>query len=404
LSLGAIAELTRAGGLSPAFRFGFAGLVAIGLVWGAGRLGAVEGDGARLQLSLILGALFGFVLQRSRFCFFCIWKDWLEKRETGGLLGLLAALSVGAAGYTLLFGAWLPDPSGARLPPTAHIGPVSPALLLAGLAFGVGMSVSGSCVSAHLYRLGEGSPTAPFALIGAAAGFGLGFLTWNPLYLAWIADAPALWLPRWLGYGGALAATLAATGGLALLLLRTAPAPTAPVPTTARDPLAAVFTGRWPGWLGGLAVGAIGVASYLRLAPLGVTAELGSRAREAAAYLGLGPERLEGLDRLRGCATAIRDSLLTPNGLFVLGLVAGSLVAALAADQVRLERPKRRHVGRGLAGGILLGWGAMTALGCTVGTLLSGIMAGAVSGWLFALAVVLGATLAWRIERSLSRR
>ena len=38
----------------------------------------------------------------------------------------------------------------------------------------------------------------------------------------------------------------------------------------------------------------------------------------------------------------------------------------------------------GLAGGMLLGWGAMTGLGCTVGTLLSGIMAGALSGWVFA--------------------
>jgi hypothetical protein len=30
-----------------------------------------------------------------------------------------------------------------------------------------------------------------------------------------------------------------------------------------------------------------------------------------------------------------------------------------------------------------MGWGAMTALGCTVGVLLSGIHAGALSGWIF---------------------
>jgi hypothetical protein len=38
---------------------------------------------------------------------------------------------------------------------------------------------------------------------------------------------------------------------------------------------------------------------------------------------------------------------------------------------------------RGLAGGLLMGWGAMIALGCTVGVLLSGIHAGALSGWIF---------------------
>jgi hypothetical protein len=30
-----------------------------------------------------------------------------------------------------------------------------------------------------------------------------------------------------------------------------------------------------------------------------------------------------------------------------------------------------------------MGWGAMIALGCTVGVLLSGIHAGALSGWVF---------------------
>ena len=33
------------------------------------------------------------------------------------------------------------------------------------------------------------------------------------------------------------------------------------------------------------------------------------------------PSRIEGLDSFRGCATIIRDALLTPNGLFVAGLV-----------------------------------------------------------------------------------
>ena len=44
----------------------------------------------------ILGATFGFVLQRARFCFFCIWKDWLDRRDPRGLLGILAALGIAA--------------------------------------------------------------------------------------------------------------------------------------------------------------------------------------------------------------------------------------------------------------------------------------------------------------------
>jgi hypothetical protein len=62
-------------------------------------------------------------------------------------------------------------------------------LALGALVFGIGMTVSGSCISAHLYRLGEGSPTAPFALGGAAAGFALGFLSWNDLYHRAVQEA-----------------------------------------------------------------------------------------------------------------------------------------------------------------------------------------------------------------------
>jgi len=374
---------------APILARGVALVIAAGLVVAAQRL-AAEPGGTRLALSLTFGALFGFVLQRSRFCFFCLWRDLLDRRDPRGALGVLTALAAGAAGYAVVFGGWIPDPSGARLPPDAHIGPVSPILALAGAAFGAGMTVSGSCISAHLYRLGEGSPTAPFALLGTALGFVLGFATWNDLYLAAISEAPVAWLPRHLGYGGTLALTLLVIGALAVPLLRLLPErETRPARV---EPLRAVFVERWPAWLGGLAVGAIGTLAYLRVGPLGVTAEIGGRSRAAAASLGLLPDRLEGLDAFRGCATAVRDALLTPNGLFVGGLVLAAFAAALVAGQFRPALPGGGHVLRGLLGGLLLGWGAMTGLGCSVGTLLSGIMAGAVSGWVFAAAMLFGAT------------
>lgn len=365
--------------------------IAAGLVGAAWWL-AGEPGGTRLALSLTFGALFGFVLQRSRFCFYCLGRDFLVAGDPRGLLGILAALAAGLAGYAVVLGAWMPDPGGTRLPPDAHIGPVGPVLVLAGAVFGAGMAVSGSCISAHLYRLGEGSPTAPFALIGTGLGFVLGFATWNPLYLASVSEVPVLWLPRHLGYGGSLAAGLGLLAILAWALLRHLPEPEPRARQSARPgPLEVVFTGRWPVWLGGLVVGAIGTLAYLRVGPLGVTAEIGGRSRQAAGAFGLLPERLEGLDSFRGCATAVRDALLTPNGLFVGGLVLASFAAALAAGQFRPAWPTGGHVLRGLLGGVLLGWGAMTGLGCSVGTLLSGIMAGAVSGWVFGLAMFAGA-------------
>jgi uncharacterized membrane protein YedE/YeeE len=379
-------------------RFSVAIALATGLAAAIVLVGRHGDPAPQLQLSLILGAAFGFVLQRSRFCFLCIWRDWLDRRDPRGLLGILTTLAVGLVGYTLIFGAWLPDPGGVRLPPTAHIGPVSVALILAGLAFGAGMAISGSCISAHLYRLGEGSPTSPFALIGAVGGFILGFLSWNEFYLWTISEAPVLWLPRHLGYGGALLAGLAVTAGLAWLLLWKGTVPDREA-AGSNDPLAAIFLRRWPAWLGGLFVGLIGVAAYLRLSPLGVTAEIGSRSRQLATAFDLLPSRLEGLDSFRGCATIIRDALLTPNGLFIGGIVSAALVSALIAGEFRPRLPTIGQALRGLLGGVLLGWGTVIGLGCTVGTLLSGISAGAISGWVFALALFLGTTLTLRLGR-----
>jgi uncharacterized protein len=168
------------------------------------------------------------------------------------------------------------------------------------------------------------------------------------------------------------------------------------------DPLARVFVDRWPAWCGGIFVGLIGVAAYFRVSPLGVTAELGSRSRQWAGVFDLLPSRLEGLDAFRGCATAISDALLTPNGLFVAGLVSAAFAAALISGESHLQRPKAGHVLRGLIGGLLLGWGSMTGLGCTIGTLLSGISAGALSGWIFMLALLTGMTIVLVIGRRLN--
>jgi len=379
---------------APAMRRGFAlsavlpALIITGLITGAWQLSG--NNQTSLALSLLLGGTFGVLLQRSRFCFFCVTRDFIDDRDARGLLGIIAALAVGTLGYHLIFGLFVPDPAGGRLPPDAHIGPVSWVLALAAFTFGVGMTLSGSCISAHLYRLGEGATGSIAALVGVLIGFSLGFATWNTLYLAGIDQAPVIWLPGLTGYGGSLLIQLGGLGLLAVWLMRwhrpATPADTA-APVGFRERL---LGQRWPTYVGGLLIGALAVMAYLRVAPLGVTAELGSLARTAGSGLGLLPERLQGLDGFSGCATAVKNALLSENGAFILALVLASLASALAAGHFRLQRITLVSTLSKLTGGVLMGWGAMTALGCTVGTLLSGIMAAAVSGWVFAFFCLLG--------------
>lgn len=353
-----------------------------------------------LSLSLILGAFFGFLLQRSKFCFFCITRDFIERRNSWGLLGLIAALAVGILGYTAVYGAILPVATEGRLPPDAHIGPVSWVLAFAALLFGVGMSLSGSCISAHLYRLGEGSFASVFALVGVLLGFVIGFQTWNRLYLEFIQDAPVVWLPHYVGYGGALLLQLGLLGGIAMLLMKYH---RQAIPqNSAATFFAAFFINRWPTYIGGILIGFLATIAFFRIAPLGVTAELGSVARTMGTWAEVVPSRLEGLDSFSGCATAVKETLLSVNGVFILGLVFAAFATALFSSQFVPESPSPRKIIRHFTGGILMGWASMTALGCTVGTLLSGIMAGALSGWIFAAFCIFGLWLTLTIRQKFS--
>ena len=341
---------------------------------------------------LITGAAFGWMLQRSRFCFFCILREWFEERDPRGLLGILTALAVGTLGYVVLFGAWVPDPGAGHLPPRAHIGPASWVLLLGGLCFGIGMSLSGSCISAHLYRLGEGSLLSIFALVGTVIGFILGFRVWNVLWNTTIADSSAIWLPESVGYAASTTLQLTVLAGLAVYLLHFLRPEESARPETfgPRELWQIIMVRRWPAWLGGVGIGLIGTVAYLRTRPLGVTAEINRLARELGAELGFAPARLEGLDRLAGCIVSEAARWVGDNGIFVISLVAAALASALVAGQFRPEIKSLRATASALVGGILLGFGAMISLGCTIGTLLSGISALAASGWLFAIAMVIG--------------
>jgi uncharacterized membrane protein YedE/YeeE len=171
-------------------------------------------------ISLLIGMSLGLLLERGRFCFFCIFRDGIEDKNTTPFLSVLIAIASGSVGYAIIFGQFLPDTSTDRLPPVAHIGPVSWVLAVAAFSFGIGMSLSGACISGHLYRLGQGYLRAIPAIIGTLIGFVLAFVSWNWLYLNAISDAPTIWLPHYVGYSGSLIITLTALLGLAYFAIK----------------------------------------------------------------------------------------------------------------------------------------------------------------------------------------
>ena len=354
-------------------------------------------------MSLLLGAALGFAFERGRFCFFCLYRDAFERRITRPLLSIVTAIAVGAVGYALLFGLYLPNPKGEGLPPAAHISPVSLPLVAGAVAFGMGMVLSGACISGHLYRIGQGYLRAIPALAGSLVGFGFGFFTWNSLYLEQVSESPVVWLPRWLGYSGSLMLLLGALGVVAWMLLRVDRSePVAPPSASAASSrlFDVLFTRRWSPVATGAVVGAIGIAAYLRTTPLGVTSQLSTISRSYLDSREMLPEVLHGIDMTRGCV-AVVTSTITNNGWLVIGFVVAAFVASLASGNFKVQRPTVGNSVTAFVGGTLLGWGSLTALGCTVGVLLSGTQAFALSGVVFL--VVVSATVGLGVRLGLHK-
>ncbi len=349
-------------------------------------------DLERLGLTLLLGLAVGALFQRSRFCMFCLFRDGWRHSHWSPFLGLLVAIAVGSLGYTLIFGAWVPDPSAGYLPPNAFIGPVGWHLVVGGLLFGIGMGLSGSCISSHLYRTGEGNSGSLFSLIFVLPGFLLGYLSWDFWYANSIRDAPVVWLPAVVGYSGALTLQLALIALLSALAL-----------SRNHDPIKSYIQlgdgraawkqwafGRWPVLLSSLILGLIAVGFYLRLRPLGVTSEISRLGRDLGAALGLLPTVIPGIDKVRGCTPQEAAGLLTENAVLLFALTGGSLTTTLLASRFRIQVPDIRQLPLLALGGLLLGYGAFISLGCNIGTFLSGTMALSLSGWVFGLFMALG--------------
>ncbi len=365
-------------------------------------LSGKEGAGANAALSLLIGSALGIAFERGRFCFFCIFRDAIEDRDTTPFLSIISAIAVGAIGYAIVFGQFLPDTSSGSLPPGAHIGPVSLALVVAGLAFGVGMALSGACISGHLYRIGQGSLRAYPALLGSLVGFGLGFKSWNLLYSKSISDAPTTWFPHKLGYAGALVLTLLVLSIIAIIAIKwgknsTPIANPVPEKITVATLRQSLFVNRWRPLTTGAIFGVIGTFAYLRIEPLGVTRQISTTSRtyfEGKSWI---PQNLDGLDLMAGCVAIVSDTIVN-NGWLILGIVLASFAAALTGNRFKFQQITLRNGLTALLGGVLLGWSSMIALGCTVGVLLSGTQSFALSGWVFFVTVFIGSWLGIKLK------
>jgi len=327
---------------------------------------------------LIVGIIFGFVMQRGRFCMNSAIRD------TALLQDYTLLKSVGIAILVSMFGFAIMDAAGwiSINPKPLFWG----ANLVGSFIFGIGMVVAGGCASGITYRVGEGMMGALAAVIGLATTgtlTAMGFL--KPIKdalqtstIVKTADdanltlANILGLPYWV-----LALIIAVAAGLIwYLLARNNEDDDLAVDTSASFGNR-FFKKSWNWLVTGIGIGIVGIISFPisaaagRNYPLGITAGW--------------------IQWVKVVILNVEDQTVNWIAAMVLGIVLGAFIAALIAGEFKFRFPKPAMIGQAFLGGLIMGFGAVTSGGCNVTHILSGIPQLSIGSFVAAIAIALGA-------------
>lgn len=356
-----------------------------------------------LWAAFILSALFGAIAQRTHFCTMGAISDVMNIGDWTRLRQWVLAIGVAMLGFAALVATGQVDPAKTLYASSRFIW-LSAAV--GGALFGFGMVLASGCGSKTLVRIGGGSlkSLVVFLVMGVAAFATLKGITAvvrvgtvdrvavdmaaGTALPGWLAAATGMALKQaWLVLGGLLG------GALVVWAL-----------------LGREFR-KFDNLLAGLGIGGVVVAMWWVSGHLGYVAEHPDTLQEA--FVATNSGRAEALSFVSPVAYTVdwlmffsdRSKVLTLGIVSVFGVVLGSAVAAVAGRSFRWEGfGSTEDVGNHLAGGVLMGVGGVTAMGCTVGQGLSGISTLGLTSFVAVAFIVLGAVAAfkyqiWRLER-----
>ena len=357
-------------------------------------------------LSFVLAFVFGAVANRANFCTMGAVSDAVNFGDWRRIRMWVLAIAVAIAGSTLLHSTGVID-----LRKSIYTGTTVAwvSALVGGFLFGFGMTLASGCGSKTLIRAGGGNLKSWIVLFALAIA---AYMTLKGLFAMWRVSVLDPWrldvsilgakssdLPALVAAAGwgAVAAWLPYLVMAALLVF--------------------VFKDRGfrasPGLIvGGVIVGLVIVGGWYVTGHIGYLAEDPATLEER--FVATNGNRIESFSFVAPVAYTLELLLLwtdtsrivTFGIAAVLGMLAGSCAYALASKTFRWEGfGSVEDVANHVAGGVLMGFGGVTALGCTIGQGLTGISTLAIGSILAVAAIVTGCVAAihyqiWRLERT----
>jgi len=355
----------------------------------------------------VVAFLFGLVAAKTNFCTMGALSDIVNMGHWGRMRMWLLAMAVAIVGTSWLSYAGLVDLS-KSVPQRPVLTWLS--LALGGLIFGVGMTLAGGCANKNLIRLGGGSVRSLVVLVftGIAS-----YMTLKGLFGQWRAgflDPVSInlgergWADQ--GLGTALARTTGMDAKTALLAVA-ASCVAGLLIFVFKDKR---FRANATQIVGGLVLGALVVAGWY------VTGHLGYGENPETletVFFATNTRTLESLSFVAPLAFSLELLMLWTDASLhvtfgiasVLGVIAGSAAYALASKSFRWEGfASMDDLRNQLVGAMLMGFGGVTALGCTIGQGLSGLSTLAIGSFIAVAGIMAGSVatlkyLLWKMEQ-----
>ena len=340
--------------------------------------------------AFILACIFGAIGNKTDFCTMGAVSDWVNMGDTNRMRMWLLAIAVALLGSSALQLAGLVD-----LSKSVYTGPSLLWLshIVGGFLFGVGMTLGSGCGSKTLIRIGGGNlkSLVVYVFLGIAAymtlrglfgAFRVGVLEPVSVTLSSGQDLPSL-----LGvHRGILAALIG--GGLLVYAY------------ASRD-----FRANFDYTLGGVVTGLVVVGGWYVSGVLGYVEEHPETLQEA--FIATNTGRMESFSFVSPMAYTLeylmlwtdKSKIITYGIASGLGVIAGSAAYALATRKFRWEGFRdAEDTANHVVGGILMGFGGITALGCTIGAAITGISTLALGSFITFAAIVAGSALTMKYQ------
>jgi uncharacterized membrane protein YedE/YeeE len=365
-------------------------------------------------VALIMGA----VVNKTNFCTMGAVSDWVNMGDTGRLRAWMLAIAVGVLGVTGLEAAGLVN-LGGTFPPYRQNTLPWLENVVGGVLFGIGMTLASGCGNKTLIRIGGGNLKSIMVLLIIAV---IAYFMINPfpgsdktlysvLFYPWTNPA-AVALSTNQDLGAMLFGDNAATGRMVMggviggLLLVWAFK-------------SAEFRGSFDNILGGLVVGLAVLAAWYVTSNLRIDADgdiLSLQAyvqdwdlyapADAVRPAAAGPLAAQSFtfinpmgQSLGYAASGFDGTLLTFGIMALAGVIAGSLLWSLVSRSFRIEWfASVRDFFNHFIGAILMGFGGVLAMGCTIGQGITGFSTLALGSILTFIAIVLGSAVTMKVQ------